>query len=57
MLHSTGESDRAEREHQSLSEVKVKKYHRARKKGHFVGVIAVVLKKHLLTLFIMPCIA
>lgn len=46
MLHSIGGPDRAEREHQSLSEAlkKVKKYHRDRKKGHFLGVIAVVLE-------------
>lgn len=53
-----GEPDRAEGEYQSLSEAlkKVKKHHRARK-GHFVAVIAIVLKTSSHTLFIMPCIA
>lgn len=59
MLHSIGEPDRAEEEHQSLSEAlkKVKKHYGARREGHFVAVIAAVLKTSPHILFIMPCIA
>lgn len=54
-----GEPDRAEGEYQSLSEAlkKVKKTPQRARKGHFVAVIAIVLKTSSHTLFIMPCIA